>query len=116
MARAWSSPMLSALLTAALVAATGDPVFARADGEAITAAQVTARAEELGLSALAALETTIREALLARAAAAEGLAQDPEVRARLEVERRGLAVQQLLEADVYPTIRASEAELEALYH
>lgn len=108
--------MLSSLLAAALLAVTGDPVVARADGEAITAAQVTARAEELGLSGLAALETTIREALLARAAAAEGLAQDPEVRARLEAERRGLAVQQLLEDDVYPTIRASEAELEALYH
>ncbi len=108
--------MLSALLAAALLAVTGDPVVARADGEAITAAQVTARAEELGLSALAALETSIREALLARAAAVEGLAQDPEIRARLEAERRGLAVQQLLEADVYPTIRASEAEIEALYH
>src|SRR6266568_2251471 len=83
--------MLSALLTAALVAGTGDPVVARADGEAITAAQVTARAEELGLPALAALETTIKETLLAHAATAEGLAHDPEVHARLEAERRGEA-------------------------
>src|SRR6266571_5310653 len=108
--------MLSALLTAALVAGTGDPVVARADGEAITAAQVTARAEELGLPALAALETTIKETLLAHAATAEGLAHDPEVHARLEAERRGLAVRQLLEAEVYPSIRASDAELEGLYH
>ena len=108
--------MLSALLTAALLAATGDPVLARADGEAITAAQVTARAEELGLPALAALETTIREILLARAATAEGLAHDPEVRARLEAERSRLATQQLLETEVYPSIRATDAEIDALYH
>ncbi|HEX7488997.1 MAG TPA: peptidylprolyl isomerase, partial [Anaeromyxobacteraceae bacterium] len=108
--------MLFALLAAALAAGTGDPVVARADGEAITAAQVTARAEELGLPALAALETTIRETLLAHAASAEGLARDPEVRARLEAERRALAVQQLLEVAVYPSIRATESEIEALYH
>ncbi len=108
--------MLSAFLTAALVAVTGDPVVARADGEAITAAQVTARAEELGLPALAALETTIRELLLARAATAEGLAHEPEVRARVDAERRRLSVQQLLESEVYPSIRATDAEIEALYH
>lgn len=108
--------MLSALLTAALLAVTGDPVLARADGEPITAAQVTARAEEMGLPALAALETTIREILLARAATAEGLAHDPEVRARLEAERRRLATQQLLETEVYPSIRATDAEIDALYH
>ncbi len=108
--------MLSALLTAALLAATSDPVLARADGEPITAAQVTARAEELGLPALAALETTIRELLLARAATTEGLAHDPEVRARVDAERRRLSVQQLLETEVYPSIRATDAEIEALYH
>jgi len=108
--------MFSALLAAALVAGHGDPVVARVEGEPITATQLSARAEELGIPALAALETVIRESLLARAAVAEGLAGDPELRALVDAERGRLSVQQLLEKEVFPSIRATDGEIEALYH
>jgi hypothetical protein len=77
---------------------------------------VAARADELGVPPLLALEATIRETLLARAAAAEGLASNPELKARVDAERRRLAAQHLVETTVYPSIRATDQEVEALYH
>lgn len=104
------------LLAAALAATAPGAVVARVDGEAITWEQVAARAQDAGVPPLAALEAEIREALLAQAARAEGLPERPEVKAALAAERRRLAVERLLEAEVYRGVHLTRAGLVQVLH
>src|SRR5512136_589474 len=100
--------MYWAVLLAAMSASPGDAVVARVESEPITVGEVASRAQAAGISPLEALEGVIQEALLARAARAEGFAARPEVKAQLDAERRRLALQRLVEKEILPHIKVSE--------
>jgi len=108
--------MLWIALATALSVSQADAVVARVGGEPITVGDVSARAKASGLPPMAALENVIQETVCAQAALADGFAARSDVRAQLEAERRRLAVQHLLEVLVYPTIVATDAEIEAAFH
>src|SRR6266496_6789889 len=108
--------MLWIALATALSVSQADAVVARVGGEPITVGDVSARAKAAGLPPMAALENVILETVCAQAARADGFATRSDVRAQLEAERRRLAVKHLLEVVVYPTIVATDAEIEAAFH
>ncbi len=108
--------MLWIALAVALSVSQSDAIVARVEGEPITIGDVSSRAKAAGLPPMAALENVILETVCAQAARADGFATRSDVRAQLEAERRRLAVQHLLEVVVYPTIVATDAEIEAAFH
>lgn len=108
--------MLGIFLAAALATPSASAVVARVEGEAITSDQVAARAQDSGLPLLPALEAEIREVLLAQAARAEELEREPELTQALAAARRQLAVESLLEAEVWRAVRVTRADLVPPFH
>ncbi|GEJ57087.1 peptidylprolyl isomerase [Anaeromyxobacter diazotrophicus] len=108
--------MLGLLLAAALAVPPSSAVVARVEDEAITSDEVAARAQDAGLPMLAALEAEIREVLLAQAARAEGLQREPELAQAVAAARRQLAVESLLEAEVWRAVRVTRADLVPPFH
>jgi parvulin-like peptidyl-prolyl isomerase len=108
--------MFPLLLAAALGGAPESAVVARVEGDPITVGELAARAQGAGLPPLGALETLVRERVVARAARTEGLDRAPELRAALETARRQVAAERLLEDEVFSRLRASDAEVLEAFH
>jgi parvulin-like peptidyl-prolyl isomerase len=104
------------LLLAALAAVPASAIVARVGTDPVTAGEVLARAHGAGLPPLAALETLVREAAIARAARDQGLDRAPEVVGAVEAERRRIAARRLVEAQVVARLDASDAEVADVFH
>ena len=118
--------LLSALLTSLALAggpaaAPADGVVARVDGTLVTRADLAERQRALAAAGRladprVALDGLVDEALLAAEARRRGLGEDQAVRAAVEAERRRLAVEALLDAEVAGAAGPTDAELRATYH
>ena len=107
------------LLLILLAGAAG--VVARANGEAITETQVTARmarANAMGLAATPSsiVDDLVTEALVAQDAYAKGLDRDAAVAATVELARRKLAAERFVTKEIDTAAKASDEQLLAMYH
>ncbi|HET9594670.1 MAG TPA: peptidyl-prolyl cis-trans isomerase [Anaeromyxobacteraceae bacterium] len=108
--------MLPLLLSAALATAPASTVVARVGPDPVTAGEVLARAHGAGLPPLAALETLVREAAVARAARDDGLDRERDVVAAVEAERRSIAARRLVDDEVVSRLQATDAEVAEAFH
>ena len=108
--------MLAHVIALALLAARPDAVVARVGSDTIMAGEVLARAHELHVRPSLALDDLIREALIATEARAEGLANDPALRARLAQEQRRVAMRVLIDREIVSRVRVKDAEVAAAFH
>ena len=102
-----------------LVSASG--VVASANGEVITAEQVTqrlGRARQMGLRATPRniVDDLVTEALVAQEACAKGMQRDPAVTAVVEQARRKLAAERFVAKDIDSAAKATDEQLLAMYH
>ncbi len=115
--------LLTALALGAgpVAAPGGDAVVARVDGVVLTRADLAERQRALAAAGRltdprAALDDLLDEALLAAEARRRGVADDPAVRAQVDAERRRLAVEALLDAEVANLPAPTDAELKQAFH
>jgi len=108
--------MVSSLLVLVLSATGSDAVAARVDANLITAGEVSSRARGAGVAPPLALDDLIGETLLAEAARREGKKVPAEVAARARAERARVAVDLLVERDVYSRVKVSDPDVLRALH
>jgi peptidyl-prolyl cis-trans isomerase C len=99
----------------------GAAVVARANGEVVTAEQVTARlarAHQMGLRATPKniVDDLVTEALVAQDAYAKGWQRDPAVTVAVEQARRRLAAERFVAKEIDSAAKATDEQLLAMYH
>ncbi len=112
--------MMIAVAVLALLpaAAAPDEVLARVDADTITAKDLRARVTlQAGKRAPAQLlDDLIGEALLTQEGYRAGMANDAEVKRRLEIERRRLAADRFVAKEINPAAKVADARLLEMYH